>query len=96
MKLRLAIAGVTVSLVVACATPYDPKEQKNIGQMAREPSKSLDELLPPMPSPTPRPTAAPLDEESLSSPEATKRAMENYRKILELSPSIWKHTLRLK
>lgn len=86
MKLRLAMAGVTVSLVVACATPYDPKEQKNIGQMEREPSKSLDELLPPMPSPTPRPTAAPLDEESLSSPEATKRAMDNYRKILELSP----------
>ncbi len=93
--LPLALGAATTALVVACATPYDPSQHENLDRLSR-PAKNLDELLPPIEAqPTPQPTAAPVapgkpaataSEPSPEITENTKKAIENYRKILELSP----------
>ena len=100
MKLRLSIAVTTVAFVVACATPYDPKQHENLDQL--EPAtKTLDELLPPIDqeqAQSNEQTAQAEDTDSADEAksakpaplpevtENTKKAIENYRKILELNP----------
>ncbi|MGJ8668213.1 MAG: tetratricopeptide repeat protein [Oceanococcus sp.] len=94
MKLKLSIAATTAAFVVACATPYDPKQHRNIETLEQAPP-DLDALLPPRR--TPAPTAAPvassqtqakptLDDDFADVGKARK-AVENYRQILELSPN---------
>ncbi len=85
--------GLTVSAVLAaCATPYDPKQHRNIESLEQAPP-SLDELLPPVATPAPTPAAqqgnhaTPRPTAGLADVEKTKKAIENYRQILELSPN---------
>lgn len=98
MRLKLSIAVTTAAFVVACATPYDPSQQRNIETLDKTPA-SLDELLPP--ATTPKPTAAAPQVQTSPKPARTsaatdddfadttktKKAIENYRQILELSPN---------
>ena len=98
MKLQLSVALATTAFIVACATPYDPKQHRNIESLDRAPP-SLDDLLPPRATPAPtaeamkpaaaKPRQAPAVEadEELADVEKTRKAIENYRQILELSPN---------
>ena len=83
--------GLTASAILAaCATPYDPKQHRNIESLEQAPP-TLDELLPPVATPSPPPQssarATPRPTEGLADVEKTKKAIENYRQILELSPN---------
>ncbi len=97
MKLKLSIALSTVACVVACATPYDPKQHENISTLSRN-DATLNELLPPPAEPaaeatatataTPKPAkpSRSSQDQDYVDAQATQKAIENYRKILELSP----------
>lgn len=98
MHIRTSITLATVALVVACATPYDPKQHQKIETLDQAPP-DLDALLPPIkPRPTPTPAAAHANRQSKEEAVAqafeneaediakTKKAIDNYRQILELAP----------
>ncbi len=92
MNRRVYLGLTTAAILAACATPYDPKQHRNIASLEQAPP-SLDELLPPVATPTPTPGAdgrtavKPRPTDALADVEKTKKAIENYRQILELSPN---------
>ncbi len=93
MKYRIAFALSGTALILACATPYDPKQHQNLDELNRAPA-TLDDLLPQIEAPAdasassrPDRTGPTGDEASIQQETAnSKKAIENYRAILALAP----------